>query len=191
MSTGSSAFNNRSFWAITALVLLVALLVVVRSVDWGGDSGLGTVPVSITLLQDGEPVPDVLVTLSPLPHTVPIRSAAGTTGANGRCQMTTLKFDDGAMPGPYAVGVERVPAWTMKFHDEAFLDVDPGSPSAGTDPSQIGPMAMYSTARREEAKTQPRELPKKLRNPKSSGMKATIVADQPNNFAFDIEEKSE
>ena len=178
--------NNRPFWAILSLVLLIVILVVVRTIDWGETNGLGTVPVSITVRQDGELVSDVMVTLFPMAHVVPLRAAAGTTGPNGRCDVTTLRFDDGAMPGPYAIGVEKVPAWSLRFHDQAFLTADPGAPPAGTDPSQIGPMRMYSMAREQESRPQPGAFPAKYIDPMQSGLKANVHVDGPNHFEFEI-----
>ena len=187
MATDTQQANNRPFWAILSLVLLIAILVVIRAVDWGAADGLGTVPVSVTVRQDGELVPDVMVTLFPLAHELPLRSAAGTTGPNGRCDVTTLRFDDGAMPGPYAIGVEKVPAWSLRFHDEAFLTADPGAPPAGTAPSQIGPTARYSMAREQESKPQPGAFPAKYIDPMKSGLKANVQTSGPNDFEFEIE----
>ena len=187
MATDSVQGNNRAFWAILTLVMLIVMLVVIRTIDWGEPSGLGTVPVSVTVRQNGDLISDVMVTLFPMPHDAPMRSAAGTTGPNGRCDLTTIRFDDGAMPGPYAVGVEKVPAWSMRFHDVSFLDVDPGSPPAGTEPSQADPTRMYRMAREQESQPQPGALPADLIDPRKSKLRANVDPQGPNDFVFDVD----
>ena len=179
--------NNRAFWAILTLVLLIVMLVVIRTIDWSEPSGLGTVPVSVAVRQNGELIPDVMVTLFPMPPDASMRPAAGTTGPNGRCDLTTIRFDDGAMPGPYAVGVEKVPAWSLRFHDVSLLDVDPGSPPARTGPSQADPTAMYRMAREQESKPQPGALPADLIDPTKSGLRVHVDPKGPNDFIFDVD----
>ncbi len=178
--------NTRPFWAILTLVLLIVLLVVVRTVDWGDDLGLGTVPVTVTVLKEGTPIPNVSITMLPMHHDVSLRPAAGTTDSEGRCQVTTLRFDDGAMPGPYSVGLEKISAWSLRFHDPSFLDVDPGAPPSGSDLREPDPTRMYSMARREAAKPQPDALPAKLVDPAKSGLVVHVEVNSPNNFTFDV-----
>ena len=114
MAIETGQTNTRPFWAILTLVLLIVLLVVVRMVDWDAGSGLGTVPVTVTVLKEGTPIPNVSITLLPMHHhDASLRPAAGTTDSDGRCQVTTLRFDDGAIPGPYSVGLEKIPEWTL------------------------------------------------------------------------------
>ena len=181
--------NNRAFWAILTLVLLIALLVVVRTADWGEESGLGTVPVSVTVLKNGKPASDVVVTLFPMTHHVSLRPAAGTTGANGRCLVTTLRFDDGAMPGPYTVGVEKLPAWSLvRVHDISLLNIDPGAPPSGGGMMSTDPGRMYAVAREQASRPQPGGLPARLISPEKSGLKADVHVDGPNDFTFDIKE---
>jgi hypothetical protein len=187
MAIETGQTNTRPFWAILTLVLLILLLVVVRMVDWDAGSGLGTVPVTVTVLKEGTPIPNVSITLLPMHHhDASLRPAAGTTDSDGRCQVTTLRFDDGAIPGPYSVGLEKIPEWTLKFNDPSLLNVDPGAPPSGSDLREPDPTRMYSMARREEAKPQPEALPAKLVDPSKSGLTVQVEVDSPNNFTFDV-----
>lgn len=179
--------NKRALWAIFSLVLLIALLVVVRTVDWGDDSGLRTVPVTVTVLRDGKPVSDVMVTLFPKVYNLPLRPAAGTTGANGRCQVTTQYFDDGAMPGPYVVGVEKLSAWALgRVHDLSLLNRDPGAPPSNGRMMPADPSGMYSTPRERQSTSGSNPLPANLISPQESGLNADVRVDGPNDFTFDI-----
>ena len=187
MAMDSIQGNSRPFWAILTLVLLIVMLVVIRTMDWSEPSGLDTVRVSVTVRQNGELISDVMVTLFPMAHDVPLRAAAGTTGPNGRCDLTTIRFDDGAMPGPYAVGVEKVPAWSMRMHDVSLVNVDPGAPPAGTEPGQADPTRMYRMAREQESQPQQGALPVNLIDPEKSGLSAYVDRKGPNDFIFDVD----
>ena len=186
-TTDSVQGNNRPFWAILTLVILIVMLVVIRTIDWSEPSGLGTVQVSVTVRQNGDLISNVMVTLFPMPHDAPMRAAAGTTGPNGRCDLTTIRFDDGAMPGPYAVGVEKVPAWSLKFYDVSLLNIDPNSPRAGTKPSQADPTRKYRMAREQESKPQAGALPADLIDPRKSKLRVYVDPQGPNDFVFDVD----
>ena len=186
-TTDSVQGNNRPFWAILTLVILIVMLVVIRTIDWSEPSGLGTVQVSVTVRQNGDLISNVMVTLFPMPHDAPMRAAAGTTGPNGRCDLTTIRFDDGAMPGPYAVGVEKVPAWSLKFHDVSLLNIDPNAPRAGTKPSQADPTRKYRMAREQESKPQAGALPADLIDPRKSKLRVYVDPQGPNDFVFDVD----
>ncbi len=181
--------NNRPFWAILTLVMLIVLLVVVRTMDWSEPSGLGTVPVSVTVRQDGELIANAMVTLFPKSGGSAIRPAAGTTDANGHCDLTTLRFDDGAMPGSYAVAVWKPPAWSLKdVHNVALLGMDPGARPTGTGMMQGNPGAMASMVRAGNPAPEPDALPAHLLDPDTSGLKAIIRVEGKNDFTFDIEQ---
>ncbi len=57
--------------------------------DWGEPSGLGTVSVLVTVCQDGGPISNAMVALFPRSGSSAMRPAAGTTGADGRCDLHT------------------------------------------------------------------------------------------------------
>ncbi len=185
--TDFGATNNRPFWAILTLVVLIVMLVVVRTMDWSEPSGLGTVPVSVIVRQDGELIANAMVTLFPKSGGSAMRPAAGTTDADGRCDLTTLRFDDGVMPGSYAVTVWKPSAWSlMNAHNVALLDVDPGARPTGTGVMQGNPGAMASMARRGEP--EPDALPAHLLDPDTSGLKAIVRVEGENDFTIDVEQ---
>ncbi len=185
--TDAGTTNKRPFLAILGLVLWIVMLVVLHMMDWREPSGLGTVAVSVTVRQDGKPIANAMVSLFPRSGSSAMRPAAGTTGADGRCDLTTLRFDDGVMPGSYAVTVWKPSAWSlMNAHNVALLDVDPGARPTGTGVMQGNPGAMASMARRGEP--EPDALPAHLLDPDTSGLKAIVRVEGENDFTIDVEQ---
>ena len=187
--TDAGATNNRPFWAILTLVMWIVMLVVVRTMDWSEPSGLGTVSVSVTVRQDGEPIANAMVALFPRSGSSAMRPAAGTTGADGRCDLTTLRFDDGAMPGSYAVTVWKPTARSlMDAHNAAMLAMDLGAGPSGTGVMHGNPRAMASMAREGNRDPEPDALPVHLSDPETSGLTAIVRVEGKNDFTFAVEQ---
>ncbi len=123
------------------------------------------------MLQDGRPVSNVSVTLFPKTEDAVLRPASGTTDSNGRCLLTTWRFEDGATPGPYGVGVAKIPAEELKFSDPKYLAVDP--------------VSMYMQTYQQQPADRS-EWPEKLMAAETSGLQVTVKADGPNEFRIDV-----
>jgi hypothetical protein len=99
---------------------LAAALVLAGS----GCSGKGPVKVNGSVTLDGKPLSNATVTF--IPEQGAGRNATGTTDQSGNFRLTTLKPDDGAMPGDYKVTVQQVegaeapPAADMKTAMEGY-----------------------------------------------------------------------
>ncbi len=187
--TDAGATNNRPFWAILTLVMWIVMLVVVRTMDWSEPSGLGTVSVSVTVRQDGEPIANAMVALFPRSCDSAMRPAFGTTGANGRCDLTTLRFDDGAMPGSYAVTVWKPSARSlMDAHNAAMLAMESGARPTENGVMYGSPGAMASMARAGNRDSEPGVLPAHLSDPDTSGLKAIVRVEGENDFTFSVEQ---
>lgn len=107
----------RSWWCgLLATALLLA----------GAGCGGPDQPVKVNgvVKLDGKPLAGALVTF--LPEGGAGRNATGTTSSDGAFQLTTLKPDDGALPGSYKVtvsyveGVEAPPGADMKSAFEGY-----------------------------------------------------------------------
>jgi hypothetical protein len=187
--TDAGTTNKRPFLAILGLVLWIVMLVVLHMMDWREPSGLGTVAVSVTVRQDGKPIANAIVSLFPRSGSSAMRPAAGTTGANGRCDLTTLRFDDGAMPGSYAVSVWKPSAESLRdVNNLALLDVDPSEPPSGAGAMYANPGAMAVMARAGNQDPDPDALPAHLSDPDTSGLKAIVRVDGENDFTFVVEQ---
>ncbi|MBQ17168.1 MAG: hypothetical protein CMJ65_08585 [Planctomycetaceae bacterium] len=171
MATAATQSNTRAHGAILTLIMLIVVLVVMRVWQWAPSNPLGTVPVVVTMLEDGQPVSNVSVTLFPKTEDAVLRPASGTTDSNGRCLLTTWRFEDGATPGPYGVGVAKIPTETLKFSDPKYLAVDPVS------------MYMQTYQQKPADKS---EWPEKLMAAETSGLEVTVKADGPNEFRIDV-----
>ena len=116
-----------------------------------GSKGPAIVPVSGTVTLDGNPVANAAVMFAP---TSGGRPAEGTTGTDGKFQLTTEKPADGAMEGEYEVTVTGVRT--------VGAVVNPDGTSG--DPTQV----------REEW-----FLPKKYARRDTSGLRQTVTKGMP------------
>lgn len=171
MPTAKTQSNTRAYGAILTLVVLIVVLVLVKVWPWPPPNPLGTVPVTVTMLKDGQLMSNVSVTLFPRVEGVALRPASGTTGSSGRCLLTTWRYEDGATPGSYGVGVVKIPSETLKFSDPKYLAVDPVS------------MYMKTFQQTDAEKS---EWSEKLMAAETSGLAVTVKADGPNDFRIDV-----
>src|SRR4051812_7091247 len=63
------------------------------------------VPVSGTVVRQGQPVPEATVLFEPSSGTT---AAVGQTDSNGRYRLTTFELNDGAVPGDYKVAIRKI-----------------------------------------------------------------------------------
>jgi hypothetical protein len=146
--------------ASLALSLLVAL------VGSGCSNHPEVVPVSGTVLFQGEPVDGAHVSFQ-LPGAP--RHAAGTTDAAGRFTLTTFKPGDGALPGEHEIVV-------YKWESATAASDSPGSrqaPGGGKMANYVHPKSM---------------LPARYENPKLSDLRVTVESGSPMDLVIELTE---
>lgn len=117
-----------------------------------------TVPVSGTIMYNGEPVGSANVIFR---HKDGQSSSYGKTDAQGRFQLQTFEANDGARPGEYVVSVQKYEITKPELPEEHPDYVPPPPPK---------PL-----------------VPEKYMDPKTSGLTAN-VQDAENNFNFDLKD---
>ena len=154
---------------IRSCLMIVIMAAVVVVIGCSGEAKLaGTVPATGTVKQKGAPLAGATVTFGPAGQSG-ARAASGKTDASGQFTLTTLKANDGAMPGDYevtvtkreAVGKAYTPEEANKYYSEHHK-----SP----------PAPEFKHA-----------LPEKYAKGATSGLKATVKSSGKNEFSFDIE----
>lgn len=128
----------------------------------GGGDYPETVEVNGRVTLDGEPLPNAIVTFMP---TDGQRTASGTTNAQGEFSLSTFEPGDGAVPGEHKVAVMPKEPPPM-----------PGSSSPGDTGEE-----------KSENYTPP--FPARYGQPGTSGLTATVSADQENDFILELESK--
>lgn len=125
----------------------------------------GTVKVTGTVTFQGKPLEGASVAFSPIDMG---RAASGKTDATGRFQLTSLKADDGAMPGKYNVSVSKVEVENAMTADEAmkWFKEHSGPPPGGNIKNA---------------------LPDKYKDVKTSGLTAEVTEGGANDFTFSLE----
>ncbi|MHB9081972.1 MAG: hypothetical protein ACYC3X_31290 [Pirellulaceae bacterium] len=164
---------SRSSWIHWSV--LAGLLVCVGCGEKAGVSG--TVPVTGLVMLDGKPVAGASVTFSPTGKGG--RAAVGTTDAEGRYTLTTMKPGDGAIPGSYNVAISK----TVAGAAAGAPAEDPRSSGGKLTPEQMKSMmdAMKNAGKNADAES---ELPSKYATAATSGFTATVAAGQTNDFPF-------
>ena len=88
----------------------LALMILLATVCCPGCQGgglPGLVPCHGVVTLDGNPIEGATVMLIPGNSDATLRNAIGVTDAAGKFRMTTLKENDGVMPGTYTVTVTK------------------------------------------------------------------------------------
>lgn len=98
---------------------LVAASLILLFVGGCGD-GLGAIPVKGKVFYQGQPLNGGMVLYSPVDPNG--RQARGEISSSGEFTLTTLKAEDGALPGEYKVVIEA-------------LEPHPGEPGRGSTPA--------------------------------------------------------
>jgi len=134
----------------------------------GGPSRPPTYPVTGQVTENGKPVAGVDVAFRPENSAGGQKPANGKTDSEGRYTLTTFSFGDGAMEGSYRVTLSK-----LELAEAATVDVDSDD--------YVPPDASGSI------KPPKNQLPKKLSDPETSGLTATIdPAAKENVFDFSI-----
>lgn len=141
---------------------LLVTLILVLSGCFGG-TGVATVPVAGSLEYKGAPVADATVTFIPVTGTeAELRTAVAKTNALGEFQLTTVKQNDGAIPGEYLVTV-------TKFEPQP--EVTPSADIAAPPPKVVPPKSL---------------IPEKYGAPGTSGLKATVSEGELNRVELEL-----
>jgi hypothetical protein len=155
-------------------------LIVVGSLILAGCSGpegdanrRPTAPTSGVVMYQGKPVADATVSFLAISGD-PI-SAFGLTDAQGKFTMRTYEDGDGAPVGEHQVTITKTEAGKQP----------PGPPRTGPDefdPNKYDPPGFGVTP----PPVVKHLIPEKYASSATSGLKATVTADKPNEFTFDL-----
>jgi hypothetical protein len=153
--------RSRSFLAVAILLFAVVGC-------GGGPSRPPTYSVTGQITDNGKPVADVDVAFRPDNTAGGQKPANGKTDSEGRYTLTTFSFGDGAMAGSYRVTLSK-------------FDIAAGGSADVDSDDYVPPDASGSI------KPPKNQLPKKLSDPETSGLTATIdPAAKENVFDFSI-----
>ena len=117
-----------------------------------------------TVRLDGTPLPQAVVVFQPEEGKY---SATGLTDESGEFQLTTFKDQDGAVEGTFQVSVDKV----------EYIPTGPEKGVSTDGGTYLPPLK------------QVRVTPKKYSDFEKSGFVATVTADGPNSFEFDLDSK--
>ncbi|TWU17191.1 hypothetical protein Pla52o_53660 [Novipirellula galeiformis] len=149
------------------LMHVLLLAGIASLVGCGTDAGLdGTIPAAGTVTWQGQPVEGAVVAFIPTDGS---RPASGRTDASGQFELTTLKANDGAMPGSYTVTISK-------------SEVD------GTEMSSEEARAYFEKHGQPPTVSKKELLPVKYKRPDQSGLTAEVSVSGENQFPFDLTE---
>ncbi|MEX1042205.1 MAG: carboxypeptidase-like regulatory domain-containing protein [Pirellulaceae bacterium] len=126
----------------------------------------GLTKVSGTVTYQGEPIEGATVTFSPADETG--RAASGRTDSKGRFNLTTLNHSDGIMAGHYKVAISKTEVGSELMTSEEQA-------------------AYFNKHGRAPVITTTDLLPEKYKKPDTSELAREVVADQTNDFLFELE----
>ncbi len=139
----------------------------------GGDGFAPPVPVSGKVSLGGKPVDGASVTFL---SKAGGRSASGKTDKDGNFKLTSVKTDDGASPGEFAVTISKQEA---KGGGSSGVDISKGYGD------NYGKM-MGASASGNMDKAVSQVLPAKYADPLQSGLVRSVVKGDKNDFDFDL-----
>lgn len=146
---------------------LIVLLLLGGCSTWigcGGQGGVdGVVPVSGDVRYQGAPVAGATVIFIPEGAS---RASSGMTDANGRFTLTTLRANDGVLPGKYRVTVAKIETSGEMTEEESQQYVE----KHGTPPPV----------------TSKELLPAKYKNADTSGLVAEVPAGGSSDLVFEL-----
>ena len=141
---------ERSLWGSLLVVLQMA------GCNWGSTSD--TIPVSGVVTLDGQPVEGATVSFHAIEEGKP--SAYGRTKADGSFLLQTHAVNDGAVPGEFAVTIQKVHITPDEFEREDPRWKPPPPPE-------------YL-------------VPQKYSDRHKSGLTASVVKGENNEFPYDL-----
>ncbi|MCR4411576.1 MAG: carboxypeptidase-like regulatory domain-containing protein [Thermoguttaceae bacterium] len=157
---------------------LMVGLAAVAILGCGGGKKLDTVPVSGTVTLDGTPVEGAMVVFTPT--TGGGAAASGKTDASGRYKLTTRDPNDGALAGTYLVIIHKT-----EVKDPTAGAVKPGM--TGEEAAKAA-IEAYEKSGKPEVKAID-HLPKKYKDPGTSGFKVEVTKGGKNEFDFPLTSK--
>ncbi len=151
------------------LTLVLSAFVTFALVGCSKESRIeGTVPVTGTVKSKGAPLEGATVTFSPVAQGS-AKAASGQTDAQGRFTLTTLKANDGALPGEYGVIVVKTETVGKTYSEKErqdYYNKHMKMPPAPETKSLVAP---------------------KFGKADTSGLKATVKKGDKNEFTFEVE----
>lgn len=158
--------DRRSHVYVRTLVCLSAMVVVAGCGDSRDPNRPRTVPVSVTVTYQGQPVSAATVTFHPAGSQA--RGATTLTDEEGHAEMWAFEPGDGVIPGDYRVTVSKVAISSLPDRDSV-------SPEE------------YEKAERKLAKERPKhELPVKYSQAKKSPLTISVSEDGDREFSLDL-----
>lgn len=152
---------------------LATLSLIAYGCGGGGSSGLATDPVTGSVKYKGAAVADATVTFIPLTGTVPLgskdpatagRTAVAKTDASGEFKLTTVKPNDGALPGDYKITVTKI---------ESSAPATQSTDIAAPPPKVTPPKSL---------------VPAKYGSAEATALKATVKKGGPNRVDLTLED---
>jgi hypothetical protein len=145
-------------------------------VGCGGEEGIkGLVNATGTVTYQGTSVDGATIMFTPVGEG---HAASGRTDATGKFQLTTMRANDGALPGKYKVTVSKSesldPASQITAEEMAQM-------VAGGKGAPAGP-----TAGKGKASGMKYHVPKKYANPAESDLTAEVTDGGTNDFTFEL-----
>ena len=161
----------------TVGILLLGLAFVAGCSGAGADRP-DTVPVSGTVVYKGKPVEGA--TVSFMAEGAP-KPATGITDAEGKFQLSTFEFNDGAVVGEHVITVEKYEQGAEAAQTTSSME------EAMNDPNALAEMAAQFEEEGEAAQAGPKSLlPPKYADPKTTPLKEKVTAEGPNTFVLQL-----
>lgn len=126
-----------------------------------GKPDRGTVPVTVSVIYQGKPVVDASISLLSEDG----RYAVGTTDVQGLSRLFTYAPNDGALPGPYAVAIDK--------HETIF----PDAPASAADDHGQSQSIRHIY-----------HIPQKYADTATSGLSLEVVKGEKNDFSFELKD---
>lgn len=157
------------------------MVVCAFSLGCGGETQPAVSPVRGHVMLNGVPVEGVDVTFELEDFS---KLSIGRTNDKGEYKLSTFKSDDGAIVGDNFVTIREVPKDIAGPLTPSIEDMQSGkSGSASGNVLQNDPKKVKDAEKLDSAKS---KIPSKYANPKSSGLKRTVVAGAKNEFDFEL-----
>lgn len=156
-----------------SLCILVCAAVAVALTGCSDGTDLGTSAVSGTVTYNGEPVEAANVAFVPTGEGA--KMAAGTTDAQGKFTLTTVKAGDGAVPGSYQVAISKIEGGAAAGGEQTEEEARAAAMPGGSGP--VAPVEVKDL------------LPVKYKDAANSGFTAEVKAGGGNDFTFDLKDE--
>lgn len=146
------------------LVKIALCLLATIAICGCGSSTPDTVKVTGIVTYNGEPVDGATVVFGPA--TGEGRAATGTTGPDGRFELSTFDEGDGALPGSYVIAISKTEVTGGMTPDQEHEALKAGKKVEG--PKTI------------------EHLPVRYKDATKSGLAEEVLAGEKNDFVFEL-----